>query len=338
MQPSSTNQQWLIKSNLEFRRETVPLDVVPSKDYLVRVDVCGLCRTDLHFATSWASNWEHLGHEFGGTIVSARRGDSRFRVGDRVAVKNASACLVCANCLQGRYRLCTGLIANRDGFSEYSDCDERSLVLAEKLDDDMLSLVEPTNVVLDLLHSAELKPNERVLVLGTGTLGFLTAHLGNRHFGVESIAVAARRPQSDPTIDFGDAAYLSFKQVGRNQADCVLVTTPPETLSVALEATAPGGRILTLGLANEDALSAVIDVRTLIFKRATVKGVFSVPNLYFEEAVDLLRRNGDSLRQIIRRRIPAGQLDNWFREWNRRNSFDGKTIVSFKDEPCLLSH
>src|SRR5258708_5495474 len=80
-----------------------------------------------------------------------------------------------SNCSQGRYRLCTNLIANRDGFSEYSDCDERSLVLAEKLDDDMLSLVEPTNVVLDLLHSAELRPNERVLVLGTGTLGFLTA-------------------------------------------------------------------------------------------------------------------------------------------------------------------
>src|SRR5258708_38911322 len=114
MRPSSSNQQWLIKSNLEFRRETVPLDVLPSKDYLVRVDVCGLCRTDLHFATSWARNWEHLGHEFGGTIVSARHGDSRFRVGDRVAVKNASACLVCANCSQGRYRLCTNLIANPD--------------------------------------------------------------------------------------------------------------------------------------------------------------------------------------------------------------------------------
>jgi threonine dehydrogenase-like Zn-dependent dehydrogenase len=338
MPASGFNRQWLIKSNLEFRREATPLQLIPSKDYIVRVDVCGLCRTDLHFATSWASNWEHLGHEFGGTIVAARRSDSLFKVGDRVAVKNASACLLCANCSQGRYRLCTNLIANRDGFSEYSDCDERSLVLARNLDDDMLSLIEPTNVVLDLLHSAELKGNDRVLVLGAGTLGFLTSHLARLCFSVQSIAVAGRRPQADPAMDFGAAEYLNFGQIRRHQADCVLVTTPPETLGLALEAVASGGRILTLGLANEDALTAAIDVRTLIFKRATIKGVFSVPNLYFEEAVQLLQRNGDPLRQIIRRRIAAGTLDNWFREWNRRNGFDGKTIVSFKDEPCSLNH
>jgi D-arabinitol dehydrogenase (NADP+) len=332
-----TNRQWLIKSKLEFRRDVTPLSAIPARDYLVRVDVCGLCRTDLHFATSWADKWEHLGHEFGGTIVAARRTNGRFKVGERVAVKNASACLVCANCTQGLYRNCTNLIANRDGFSEYSDCDARSLVPAGNLDDDLLSLVEPANVVLDLLHSAELKSNDRVLIMGAGTLGFLAAHLATTHFGVQSVAVAGRRAKQDPAIDFGKAAYLNFDQIRKHQADCVLVTSPPETLPLALEATATGGRILSLGLANEDALSAVIDMRTLIFKRATIKGVFSVPNLYFEEAIELLRSNGESLRQIIRRRIPAGDLENWFRQWNDRNSFDGKTIVSFKDEPCFLS-
>lgn len=338
MSSSRTNLQWLVKSRLEFRREAAALPDAPSKDYLVRVDVCGLCRTDLHFATSWAHTWEHLGHEFGGTVVSARRNDGRFKAGDRVAVKNAAACLVCPNCVQGRYRTCTGLIANRDGFSEYSDCDERSLVLAEGLDDDLLSLVEPTNVVLDLLHSAELHPNDRLLILGTGTLGFLTAHLAVQHFGSQSVAVAGRRTERDPGIDLGAASYLSFDQLRKNQFDRVLVTTPPQTLPLALEACAPGGRILTVGLAEEDALSATVDIRTLIFKRATIQGVFSVPNLYFEEAIDVLRRRGKPLRQIIRRRIAAANLESWFREWSERQSFDGKTVINFRGEECLLRH
>ena len=333
-----TNLQWLIKSHLVFRRESVPLQDVPSKDYLVRVDVCGLCRTDLHFATSWAHTWEHLGHEFGGTIVSARRTDGPFKAGERVAVKNASACLVCEDCKHGRYRTCTGLIANRDGFSQYSACDERSLVLAEGLDDDLLSLVEPTNVALDLLHSAAIEPNHHVLILGTGTLSFLAAHLAVQHFGSQSVTVAGRRSERDPVIDFGVAAYSSFDQLRKSKWDRVLVTTPPRTLPVALEACAPGGRILTVGLAEEDALHAAVDMRTLIFKRATIQGVFSVPNLYFNEAVGVLRRCGESLRQIIGRRIAAGNLESWFREWNERKSFDGKTVINFRDEECSPSH
>jgi L-iditol 2-dehydrogenase len=331
---SKTNHRWLIKSHLEFRREEAPLEPVPSKDYLVRVDTCGLCRTDLHFATGWAHNWECLGHEFGGTVVAARREDGMFSVGDRVAVKNAAACMDCEHCKRGRYRECTGLITNRDGFSEYSDCDERSLVLATGLDDDLLSLVEPVNVVLDLLHSAELERSDRILVLGAGTLGFLASQVAMHHFNVQSIAIAGRKAQLDGKIDYGAARYLNMEQIKEERWDCVLVTTPPVTLPAALDACAHGGKILTVGLAEESALAAVIDIRTLIFKRAVIRGVFSVPNLYFDEAVSVLLQHGDTVRQVIRRHIPAAQLESWFREWNARTSFDGKAIVDFKEEAC----
>jgi threonine dehydrogenase-like Zn-dependent dehydrogenase len=34
-------------------------------------------------------DWADEGHEFGGTIVAVRRDNARFKMGDRVAVKNA---------------------------------------------------------------------------------------------------------------------------------------------------------------------------------------------------------------------------------------------------------
>jgi hypothetical protein len=76
----------------------------------------------------------------------------------------------------------------------------------------------------------------------------------------------------------------------------------------------------------------------LIFKRATIQGVFSVPNLYFDEAIGILREHGDSLRRIIRRRIPATQLETWFHKWSKSEGFSGKTIVNFRDGECLLKN
>jgi L-iditol 2-dehydrogenase len=129
-----------------------------------------------------------------------------------------------------------------------------------------------------------------------------------------------------------------FDQIKNRRWDRVLVTTPPQTLQLAMDACAAGGKILTVGLANEDALNATIDVRTLIFKRATIQGVFSVPNLYFEEAVAVLQRHGERLRGIIRRHIDASGLESWFREWSEQKNFDGKTVVNFKDAKCFAGH
>ena len=321
---------------MQFSCEEHVIPVEPAKDYLVRVDVCGLCRSDLHFATSWARDWDDLGHEFGGMIVAVRGQDRRFSVGDRVAVKNAAACLACPACLSADFRSCRGLVVNKSGFSQYADCDERSLVAADSLNDDLLALVEPTNVALDLLHSATLGPSSRVLVLGSGTLGLLVAYLATHHFGIEKVTLAGRRPASSLASELGLSSYLSLDDLGRDTLlrdslggapDRVLVTTPPATLSLALDTCHPGGRILTVGLGREEALVAEIDVRTLIFRRAQLEGVFAVPNLYFEEAVEALAASGKPLGGLVKRHISFDQLESALDEWNRRPHFDGKSVL-----------
>ena len=333
---TTTYRRYRVKSPMQFRCDAQPIPDVPEKDYLVRVDVCGLCRSDLHFATSWATDWDDLGHEFGGTVVAVGPGTRRFRIGDRVAVRNAAACMECPACRQEEYRACSGLVTNKLGFSQYAECDERSLVWAGNLPDDLLGLVEPTNVVLDLLHSAELSESSRTLVLGCGTLGLLTAYVATRHFGVRDLVLAGRRPDGGLASQLGFAPYLSFDDV-RDKAplraalggapDRILVTTPPATLGLALEAAGAGGRVLSVGLDRNENLDAQIDVRTLIFKRARVEGVFAVPNLYFEEAVDVLASLGEPLEGLITRRVAFDDLETSLKEWERREHFDGKGIL-----------
>ncbi|HYK90804.1 MAG TPA: alcohol dehydrogenase catalytic domain-containing protein [Acidobacteriota bacterium] len=276
-----SSRRFLLKAPLQFRWETCPVTDLPEKDYRVRIDVCGLCRSDLHAAADWAQDWSEEGHEFAGTIVAARRPDGRFRLGQRVAVLNAAPCLKCSYCQSARLRECRDLIVNKQGYREYSDCDERSLVDAEGLDDDLLALVEPANVALDMLDAAQLDKSDRVLLLGSGTLGLIASYLSGVLFRELPRLVVGRRPDLALAASLGIPACISYEKANRTTVhgnlgslpSVVLVTTPPETLALALELCAPGGRVLTLGLDRHDSCMAQVNVQALIFKRLSLKAV-----------------------------------------------------------------
>ena len=326
-----TCERLLVKAPFKFRRDCVPLPDPWGTDYLVRVDVCGLCRSDLHAAEGWAQDWQEIGHEFGGTIVAARRQDGRFAVGDRVAVRNAAACGQCPACRAGASRACVQLVVNMQGFRDYAMCDERSLVDASGLDDDTLALVEPTNVALDLLHAADLHHSHRVVVLGSGTLGLLTAYLARHVWGSAEIAMVGRAAAAPLAQVFGASAYLSFDEAARprsvHPAERVLVTTPPSTLESALALCRHGGTVVTVGLDEFERCRVPVDISRLIFGQHTLKGVCAAPNAHFEQAVDLLRQHGDVLRQLIGRRTPRADLEAALHAWRSRPHYDGKTII-----------
>ena len=60
------------------------------------------------------------------------------------------------------------------------------------------------------------------------------------------------------------------------------------------------GKIVITGL-NEEAwgYATPFDFEKLIFKHATITGAFAYPNLYFEEAVELIRRDSNIIGKII---------------------------------------
>jgi L-iditol 2-dehydrogenase len=332
------SERVLLRAPFQFRREqsTAPAD--QPADYLVRVDVCGLCRSDLHAAANWAGDWQEVGHEFGGTVIATRRPDARFAPGDRVAVRNASPCGQCGPCQAGSSRRCARLVVNMQGYRDIALCDERSLVDASGLDDDALALVEPTNVALDLLHAAEINPSHTVAVLGSGTLGLLTAYVARRVWGATHTVVIGRQTAS-PLADALGLPYQSTaagagagqgsaaRPIRPRHADRVLVTTPPSTLDQALDLCRPGGWVVTVGLDDTERCRVPVDVSRLIFGQTTLKGVCAAPNEHFEQAVGLLRDHGSTLRTLIGRRVRRADLETALTDWQSRAHYEGKTIL-----------
>ncbi len=103
------------------------------KQILLKVQVCGVCRTDLHIVDGELPDPKLplvLGHQIVGTVVETGSQVSQFSVGTRVGVPwLGQTCGCCRYCRAGRENLCdralfTGYDLN-GGYAEYAVADEQ---------------------------------------------------------------------------------------------------------------------------------------------------------------------------------------------------------------------
>jgi len=123
---------------LEAPKEPLQLLEVPvpeqgEGEVLLKVEACGVCRTDLHIVDG-ELNPPHqpliLGHQIVGTVVKKGLNADRFQLGDRVGVPwLAKTCGTCPFCLTHQENLCdnalfTGFSLN-GGFAEFCVANEK---------------------------------------------------------------------------------------------------------------------------------------------------------------------------------------------------------------------
>lgn len=111
----------------------VPVPQPGPGQVLIRVQACGVCRTDLHILDGELPDPKLpliIGHEIVGTIIKTGAQVEQFGVGDRIGVPWLGyTCGQCRYCRQGLENLCdhplfTGY--TRDGgYSEYTVADQR---------------------------------------------------------------------------------------------------------------------------------------------------------------------------------------------------------------------
>ncbi len=115
---------------LELRE--VPVPMPGPGQVLLRVQACGVCRTDLHVHDGELPHPKLpliLGHEIVGRVAGMGPGVAKFAMGDRVGVPwLGHTCGRCRYCLGGRENLCdapgfTGYTLD-GGYAEYAVADE----------------------------------------------------------------------------------------------------------------------------------------------------------------------------------------------------------------------
>jgi threonine dehydrogenase-like Zn-dependent dehydrogenase len=185
----------------------------------------------------------------------------------------------CRRCRKGHQHVCeqrqeVGVRGGRPGaLADQLAIPVSSLhALPDAIDAALGALVEPGGNSLRAAAAASLRPGDRVMVLGPGTIGLLTAMFA-RAAGAEVHVMGL----SDESLAFARTLGLGYAWTEATVPDLpfdavIDATNAAHLPPLALDLVESAGRVVYIGLAGHPSL---IDTRTLVLKDATAVGILS---------------------------------------------------------------
>jgi threonine dehydrogenase-like Zn-dependent dehydrogenase len=268
------------------------------------------------------------GHEIGGTVDLV--GDSSdgvaLEVGQAVAIEPLVTCGQCPHCRTGDYTRCPTRmllgVTGRGGMAELMTAPAASVYpLPAGLSGADGALVEPLAVCVRGVRRAGVSLGDRVLVLGSGSIGLLSL-LTARAAGASEVAVTARHPHQQAAAQrFGaDVVFGSSKEAAQGLGDSwpdVIIETvggKATTIKDAVRLSRPGGSIGMLGIFDSETPLPGLDFSTKelslvganCYARAGVRSDFDV-------AVSLLAQHAEQVRSIVTHRFALDDVNEAFR-------------------------
>ena len=149
---------------------------------LVRVTLAGICNTDYEITKGYMGYVGILGHEAVG-VVEDVNSDNKSIIGKRVVPEISYGCKDpdCEWCSKKNYRHCPNRhtlgIWHKDGvFAQYFTMPVEVLFeVPDNVADTQSVFVEPLAAALEINEQLHIKPMDKVIVLGDGKLGLITA-------------------------------------------------------------------------------------------------------------------------------------------------------------------
>jgi (R,R)-butanediol dehydrogenase/meso-butanediol dehydrogenase/diacetyl reductase len=244
--------------------ETLPDPEPGAGEVIIKVHRCGICGTDLHMTSGHA--WDFPagcvpGHEYAGEIVAIGAGVDGYATGDRITALPSTGCGTCEACRRGNLVLCRSAPGVMGGFAEYMRVPSQVTVkLPATLSLADGALIEPLAVALHGVRMAGIKPGDRVLVLGAGSVA-LCAIYWARRLGAGRIAATSRSARrADMARDMGADAFILHGDTEVAEVVEALGGAPdivfecvgvPGFLMKGVQHAAPFGQVISLGFCIE---------------------------------------------------------------------------------------
>ena len=277
----------------DIRYEELPVPNCGEKDVLIKVAYAGICGSDLHIYKKgmFIQNIpETMGHEFSGTVIKTGSKVHSLQAGDRVTANPMVTCGNCIACRTGHRGSCEtlGFIGEvRPGcFAEYIALPQEDVIKAPPdIDLKKLALAEPLAVALNICRQAKPVPTDKVLIVGPGPIGLLTALALKNVCGLENPTILGRSPARlsiakalgmKTTTQLGDDSYF----------DLIIEAAGNETaLSTAVAHALPGGKICVVSIFEDD---FIFDINTIVAKQLSIIGCNVYETRHIQESTKLL--------------------------------------------------
>ncbi len=300
------------KGCVELREIDVP--VIGEEDVLLEVANVGVCGSDLHQWTadhSWPVNYPVvLGHEFGGHIQETGKRVTGWKAGDRVVSETAA--IVDLNNPMSRRGL-YNLDPTRKGFgygvngamTRYVKVPARCLhYVPDELSFEQACLTEPCCVAFNaVVENVRVKPGDRIVVLGPGTIGILcaaVARLCGADVAVVGLECDLHRLQIAQKygcdIITADATEWVRQRDGLGADGVIDAAGASITLKIALDLVRPNGFISKVGWGRQP-MNFSLDA--LVQKNISLQGSFSHNWPVWERVIALLASGRLDVKPII---------------------------------------
>jgi L-iditol 2-dehydrogenase len=312
--------------------EAPELKLANDTDVLLDVEVVGVCGSDMHYYRTgrigeMVVQYPFIvGHEFSGRVRQVGSAVKNLRPGQRVTVDPLIWCGQCDQCRQGRENTCRrqkflGCPGQADGcFRERIVMPAAScLPVPENVSAEQSALLEPFTIGVYARKLAGDVKGKHVAILGAGPIG-LCILAACRAAGAAKVYVTDIRPERVAFAKTFGADWVGNPHE-RNVVKGILAAEPlglgvvfeaagkQEAVDQSVELLTPGGKLLLVGIPEEDRIS--FHISTVRRKELTIQNVRR-QNRSMEEAVALLAGGRVNLDPMITHRFELNQIREAF--------------------------
>jgi threonine dehydrogenase-like Zn-dependent dehydrogenase len=264
---------WLEQNILTYQKE-IPNPLPEQGQALIRVLLSGVCSTDLELLRGYYPFSGIPGHEFVGEVVSSPEDPSWL--GKRVVGEINIACGYCETCKSGLTRHCEnrktlGIYDWNGAFADYLVLPLANLhEVPQHVTNEMAVFTEPLAAAHEILEQTTINQTDRVLIIGAGRLGLLTAMV-IQPVGCK-LDVVSRHEKQRKLLEKCNIQSISEQNIGLKKYDIVIEATGSvDGFAQACKSIRPRGRIILKstykGNSEVNFSGIVVDEVTLIGSR-----------------------------------------------------------------------
>ncbi len=309
---------------------------------MVEVTKTGICGSDLHYYEIGQPEGLVMGHEFCGRVLY-NGGREDLKKGDRVTALPISPCGRCDACLSGNPQYCletwdraVGLSIDNPGglTSKINVRDDLVIKVPDNVSDEEAAMVEPTAVGLHAIHLADIKVGDKVLVVGSGIIGLVSAMFAKMEGASKVIVSEVNEARAKKAVKLGVAdSYIlandKFAENVRKETELgfdivIECCGNGPAVSSALSAVRPGGKIILVGVSM-----APISIPSIIAvtHEITMIGAIAYTKNEFKTCLDLMANKQIDVKKFLSKTVGLKDTDDSYSELISGKSDSIKIIV-----------
>ncbi len=292
-----------------------PMPVIAGDQALLKIRKAGICRTDMELVGGYLNFSGIPGHEFVADVVEGPAELLGQRVVGEINIADGT-CDMCQNGVpsQCRNRTTLGIREHPGAFADYMPLTTQNLQrVPDNVSDTAAVFTEPLAAALQTLEAVHISPRDRIVIIGAGKLGLLTAQV-LRLTGANVSAIVRHESQARILNNWHIPAFARDEVPSKRAQVVVDCTGTAEGFADSLELVEPRGTIILKSTYRDQ---PQIDLTRIAVEEIKVVGSRCGP---FDAALRLLSAGLVDVESLVEARYPLDDALQAFEHATRRGA------------------